>query len=559
MVGILGVAAITDYCCIMLLNVKDALIARERQSQTTSDDLKESTALTVDGNKYAPMLPKTVSSSSSSSSSSSQFASKRQSVMDGDSLETSLLKERVSVVESLPLTDAMSDENMLSMHFSTYQDVIFRLWGWGGKILVLTFLFLTQFGFCVGYFVFLIQTTLTMIHPSLYLSSLTPPWIIRWVLPFVIGCVFMLLLIPTVLLKRVKLMSPISALANTFIVIGLLLFSAYNMSVLGERAVEAEQTGNLHNFFENTSLVNIWTFPLFFGIMTSSFEGIGLVIPISHSMHQYSSRYRVLLHVVIAILLGILVFFGAGSYIAFQEDTQQVITANLPTSLPGGYLTLVIKICLLMGILATYPLQMFPVAEIMDNLLVVPLKKLILQRNHSEHVEANDTVELPVEEMGAERAETAANVDTETSKSFYQTIRSDLLAYVDPIPNAIRIVLVFITMFLAVLIPFFGYISALIGSFGSSMLAYILPASLHLHMNIIKYREMREGEREKEKDKDYVPLQSQSAARAWLIVNCLKDVGVIIFGFTVMIVGTIVAIYSIIDALFPTETNEVIH
>merc|ERR1712217_197502 len=136
-------------------------------------------------------------------------------------------------------------------------------------------------------------------------------------------------------------------------------------------------------------------------------------------------------------------FFGAFGYMAYRPDIDDIILANLP-HIP---LTIVVKLCFCVGLYLTYPLMLFPVIEIM-------------------------------EEMGGRTAIEGA--------SLMQTLSW----------NSARSMLVISTGVLAMYIPKLNLFIALIGASGSTMLAFVLPTSFKLRLrwsDMTALERVREG------------------------------------------------------------------
>ena len=68
----------------------------------------------------------------------------------------------------------------------------------------------------------------------------------------------------------------------------------------------------------------------------------------------------------ISIFTGLLGALAVVGYVQFGEDTDQIIAQNLATDNVVG---LLINITLILGVVCTYPLQVFPVVEIVEGLL----------------------------------------------------------------------------------------------------------------------------------------------------------------------------------------------
>jgi len=112
-------------------------------------------------------------------------------------------------------------------------------------------------------------------------------------------------------------------------------------------------------------------------------------------------------------------------YLTYGRNTEDVITLNLPED---AVLTYIVKACLIVAIIFTYPMQLFPVTEIFDY--------VILKRSSEKIHEVKG--------------------------------------------GLVRLICCLFTATIAFFVPFFGLISGLIGALGSSFLAFILPVIFHL-------------------------------------------------------------------------------
>ena len=89
------------------------------------------------------------------------------------------------------------------------------------------------------------------------------------------------------------------------------------------------------------------------------------IIPIEASMKENRPNFPMYLHGAILGISLILGTFGIFGYLHYMDDVEQVISDNLEY----GTLSIVVQVTLCVGILFTYPLQMFPVVEIIENFL----------------------------------------------------------------------------------------------------------------------------------------------------------------------------------------------
>jgi hypothetical protein len=114
----------------------------------------------------------------------------------------------------------------------------------------------------------------------------------------------------------------------------------------------------------------------------------------------------------------------------------------------------VVKVCLIIAIVFTYPMQLFPVTEIFD---FVFLKKA-----------SENLFDVKV---------CQPSFILSFFHSFMSASTDSGLGCVCAQGNLIRVVCCLFTATIAFFVPFFGLISGLIGALGSSFLAFILPGT----------------------------------------------------------------------------------
>ena len=97
-------------------------------------------------------------------------------------------------------------------------------------------------------------------------------------------------------------------------------------------------------------------------------------------MKENRPNFRKYLHGAILLVSIILGTFGIFGYIHFSDKVEQVISDNLPY----GTLSIVIQITLCIGILFTFPLQMFPVVQIAENVFFnKKIERITITASHS--------------------------------------------------------------------------------------------------------------------------------------------------------------------------------
>lgn len=82
-------------------------------------------------------------------------------------------------------------------------------------------------------------------------------------------------------------------------------------------------------------------------------------------MAENRHRFPLYLHFAIGTLSVILGCFGILGYVVYGEEVNQIVTESFPT----GILIQVVRCLLCFAILLTYPLQIFPVIEIVEGWL----------------------------------------------------------------------------------------------------------------------------------------------------------------------------------------------
>ena len=112
----------------------------------------------------------------------------------------------------------------------------------------------------------------------------------------------------------------------------------------------------------------VWSnVPFFFGVAIYCFEGVGMVLPLENSMKN-KERFTPILVLTVALVTCVYATFGLCGYLAFGNETKDVITLNMP----GTTLSQIVKLSLCVGLYFTYPMMLFPVFEVLEEYLVKP-------------------------------------------------------------------------------------------------------------------------------------------------------------------------------------------
>lgn len=95
------------------------------------------------------------------------------------------------------------------------------------------------------------------------------------------------------------------------------------------------------------------------------FEGVGLILPLESSSADRQGFPR-LLSIVLASITCLMICFGTLGYMGFGHETLSPITLNL-----SGPIANVVKLSLCTGLYLTYPVMMFPVNTVLEEVFSV--------------------------------------------------------------------------------------------------------------------------------------------------------------------------------------------
>lgn len=203
-----------------------------------------------------------------------------------------------------------------------------------------SFIVITQLGFCCVYILFVSKSIQQMlswyniqldVHVSILISMV----------PIMISS----------LIRSLKFIARLSAIANVCMLVGLIVILYYctiDLPPLSSRSAIAHWT----------------TIPLYFGTSIFSFEGISLVLPLEQEMKkpkQFSTAFGVL-NVGMVIVTSLIVLTGFMGYWRFGDAVRGSLTLNLPEEF---LLSKVVISSMMFGIICTYTLQFYVPVEIL--------------------------------------------------------------------------------------------------------------------------------------------------------------------------------------------------
>ncbi|KAM3579471.1 hypothetical protein VKS41_007930 [Umbelopsis sp. WA50703] len=217
------------------------------------------------------------------------------------------------------------------------------LFGSKMRMAVLVCITLSQIGFVCAYMSFVAENLQSLILTFSKCRVAIPLHVLILVQCFVF--------IPLAMIRKIQRLSVFALIADVFIVIGLMYLYYYDFYTLATSGVAD---------------ISFWSaerFPLFIGTTIFTYEGIGLVIPITEAMKEPKRLPQVLWRTMAFITL-LFSTMGAISYMAFGDNVQTIVLLNLPAKDPG--VSTIIALYSL-AICLSIPLQLFPAIRIMEN------------------------------------------------------------------------------------------------------------------------------------------------------------------------------------------------
>ncbi|KAH7342119.1 transmembrane amino acid transporter protein-domain-containing protein [Rhizoctonia solani] len=238
----------------------------------------------------------------------------------------------------------------------SFGDIGGALYGKWMRQLILASIVISQLGFVSAYLIFVaenLQAFILAVSKCQHLVSTTT-------LIFVQLVIF----IPLSLVRNLAKLSTTALVADGFILVGLVYLFSMEAKVISDRGGVAD-----------IKWFNEKDFPLLIGTAVFSFEGVGLVIPITDAMREPRKFPKVLTGVMLFLVV---LFGGAGAlaYAAFGSEIETVVLKNLPQSSKPVQ---TVQFLYSLAILLSTPLQLFPALRILETALFVKSGKTSLR------------------------------------------------------------------------------------------------------------------------------------------------------------------------------------
>ncbi|CAL1716897.1 unnamed protein product [Somion occarium] len=225
----------------------------------------------------------------------------------------------------------------------SFGDMGGTLYGPWMRYAILTSITVSQIGFVSAYIIFVSENL------QAFVLAITNCAKLLGIQYFIL--LQMIIFLPLALIRNLAKLSTTALVADAFILAGLIYIFGSEAGIMAER-------GPAH-----VELFNSKEWPLLIGTAVFSFEGIGLVIPITDAMKE-PRKFPAVLSAVMLFLM--VLFCGAGvmSYLTFGADVQTVVIVNLDTT---SKFTQAVQFLYSLAILLSVPLQLFPAVRIVEN------------------------------------------------------------------------------------------------------------------------------------------------------------------------------------------------
>ena len=218
-----------------------------------------------------------------------------------------------------------------------------------GKYAVQISMMIMQLGCCVGILIFT-RSFLNHVLCSFEISNLCNNTSFNLFISLAVT-------IPLSMINNMHYFYIPSLAANFFILVGLTSQMYYNVQLIQQNP-EFKSTGANH-----LKEFNLTELPLFFGLATYAFEGVGVIFSIKNSMEK-PQDFQVLLKIQMVILTIIYLVFPSICYVAIGDRLQDIVFFSLPTDDP---FYLLVQILYAVSALLSFPIQLFPALRIIEN------------------------------------------------------------------------------------------------------------------------------------------------------------------------------------------------
>ncbi|POM71172.1 Vacuolar amino acid transporter, partial [Phytophthora palmivora] len=228
-----------------------------------------------------------------------------------------------------------------------------KAFGKVGRVAVNISLVLSQIGFCCSYLIFVEKNIGEVILAAFGIERTVASSSLTLIM------LQILLYTPLSWVRRIEYFALTNLFADLLILFGLVYIISYTIHSLDDAPVGSATWEN----FNSTS----WGMML--GTSVYCFEGIGLVLPIYDAMDaDIKHKFPRILSSTMLFLVTLLSVFAGLVYAAFGQETQSVVTLNLPSA-QDSIATMSVQLTYSLALVFTYPLMLYPVVKILEGYL----------------------------------------------------------------------------------------------------------------------------------------------------------------------------------------------
>uniref|UniRef100_A0A7S3NFV1 Amino acid transporter transmembrane domain-containing protein n=1 Tax=Aureoumbra lagunensis TaxID=44058 RepID=A0A7S3NFV1_9STRA len=345
----------------------------------------------------------------------------------------------------------------------SYAGMMGKAFGKKGVALIKLTIVLQQCGICMTYFVF-VATNLRDVATALAPDGVHPP-------SLALMCFFQVLIyIPLVCVRDLQKFAHTNLLANALILYSLAVLLCFGL----ERVVAKPTVAK-----DRLVLFNSATFYLFVGTSAFVYEGsAALLVPLQEAVREDLQPYFAPLYLKTAGgIIATYIIFGLVNWAAYGDQTQTVLTVNLPD---GAWKTSV-QLAYLIAVIFTFPLQLFPAIQIFRS---------VINKLQQAHKKGGSSRLVPTHPPGGQphpppgyasvAAEPLSNQVNEEQQHAQDSANSLYILFKGNLARAILVLLLAAVSVLQV--HSLDRLVALIGGLLGIPLAFIYPVAIHLKL-----------------------------------------------------------------------------
>ncbi|KAJ1514635.1 neutral amino acid transporter [Coelomomyces lativittatus] len=232
----------------------------------------------------------------------------------------------------------------------SFENIGKELYGnWCYQLIVWS-VFLSQLGFATAYYIFVMRTGISLLKQF----NVAP----EWYYDLLIILAQVPIYIPVCFSRRIQKLASFSFIANLLIGFALCVISGYAIKAI----MEAPSKGGLPELEIGFRLDG---FALYYGIALYTFEGIGLVVPITQSMKN-PEKFPTVCALSMVVTVLIYLFVASLGAFAYGLNDKQLVLENLPEN----KLVQAIHFLYMFAIMFSWTLIAYPSIEIAERAIL---------------------------------------------------------------------------------------------------------------------------------------------------------------------------------------------